>query len=373
MATALYRYLNGDSGDDEPTDDDMKLSDAAKIIRRNWSLLMLDQETVGAKIYNLVLTKEVTLSRLFIASNIEQQSSIFMTMMDKVIGFLDDESTMDAKLQELGALHVRRYNVKTRHFKHFRAAFLKAIKVYLPWSDRREAAWQLLWQRIITEMTRATQTNHLGRNDMIAMAHKVITSFDIAQTRDPKAFAVSFYRQLLEEQPEIGELFTAARQSTEDLEGQAARFLAMLAHAIKLLDNRETFTAKLDSLSAQHVGYGVEKEMLSKFGGVLIREVKRENERYFEEQRRERAAKDGKETPKGKEEVKEQKEKPREEEKEKGGHGHGDGIEDVAKWTKAHDEAWEWFWKLVVDVMGKGMDAHRMGGGEGNHIEEEDF
>ena len=84
MATAIFNFFNSpDSADD---DDDMKLSDAANILKRNWSALMLDQETVGAKIYNLILTKEVTMSRLFISSNIEQQSSIFMTMMDKVIG-----------------------------------------------------------------------------------------------------------------------------------------------------------------------------------------------------------------------------------------------------------------------------------------------
>merc|ERR1719410_3337632 len=81
-------------------------------------------------------------------------------MMDKVVGFLEDEPSMDAKLVELGKSHVVKYNVKTRYFKHFRSAFLKAIKKYLPWSERREDAWQQFWARIIDKMSSATQANH---------------------------------------------------------------------------------------------------------------------------------------------------------------------------------------------------------------------
>lgn len=373
MATAIFTFFGGDSShDDSGDEEDMKLSEAAGIIRRNWAALMLDQETVGAKIYDLILTKEVTMSRLFISSNIEQQSSIFMTMMDKVVGFLDDDASMDRKLQELGALHVRNYNVKTRHFKHFRAAFLRAIKVYLPWSDKREAAWQLLWRRIITEMTRSTQANHLGglsgdyaQQGVIAMARTVIVTFDAAHSANPKAFAVGFYRQLIEEQPEIGKLFSSVRKSDESMESQAARFVAMLAHAIKLLDDTETFTTKLESLSAQHVAYGVKQEMLGRFGQSLIAQVKRFNLQRYEQQQQQK---------------KEQLRKPQTAEQQGLSR-----VEEVEKWGQHEDESWAWFWRLVVDTMTKGMDAHITGsnGGGANHsrlkpteaadIQEEEF
>lgn len=72
--------------------------------------------------------------------------------------YLDEPQTIDARLQELGEMHAGRFGVKTRHFKHFRTAFMRAIKVYIPWNDRREHAWMWFWNRVINVMSSAAQS-----------------------------------------------------------------------------------------------------------------------------------------------------------------------------------------------------------------------
>jgi len=59
-----------------------------------------------------VLTKELSMSVLFINSSIERQLVLFMKMLNTVVGYLDDESAFDARLAELGVIHNRRYGVK---------------------------------------------------------------------------------------------------------------------------------------------------------------------------------------------------------------------------------------------------------------------
>lgn len=258
--------------------------------------------------------------------------------------FLDDPASMDDNLVKMGELHVQKYGVKTKHFKHFRAAFLKAIKKYLPWTDRREAAWQWFWSRIITQMSHATQANHypavttfqgreLTREEMIEFAHYIHSTFDTALTTDPKGFAENFYKNLLNEQPDIAQLFRAKNTTFEK---QSARFIIMLNHAIKLLDDTDTFTQKLDSLSAQHVEYGVQIPMLQSFGSVLIEQVKTLNVKYYNQQQ-----------------SASNKNKNNDEEKDSDG---DINLLKIQKWTDKQDDAWKWFWKVVVGVMSAGMN-----------------
>jgi len=346
MAKAIFQYFQKQSTSVDisaSSMDDLKFEDAAPIIRKTWGELMKDKVSVGAKIYDYILTKEISMSRLFMQTNIEQQSGIFMVMMDKVVGFLDDPQSMDDNLVKLGELHVQKYGVKTKHFKHFRAAFLKAIKKYLPWTDRREAAWQWFWARIITQMSHATQANHypavtkfqgreLSREEMIRFAHSIHSTFDTALTTDPKGFAENFYKNLLNEQPDIAQLF---KKKNTTFEKQSARFIIMLNHAIKLLDDTDTFTTKLESLSAQHVEYGVQIPMLQSFGSVLIAQVKSLNIKYYNQQ----SSNNNKESA--------------EDEKDSDGDVN---LLKIAKWTDKQDDAWNWFWKVVVGVMSSGMN-----------------
>eukprot|EP00483_Globobulimina_turgida_P007174 UN07188 len=162
MAKAIFAYFQGQSGIDASVSsmDDLKIEDAAPIIKKTWHELMKEKAGVGSKIYDSILTKEITMSKLFMQTDLKRQSTVFMEMMDKVVSFLDEPLTMHDKLQALGFVHVDKYQIKTKHFKHFRSAFMKAIKRYLPWTDRRESSWQWFWTRIISAMSLATQANH---------------------------------------------------------------------------------------------------------------------------------------------------------------------------------------------------------------------
>jgi len=116
-------------------------------------MLMQNQREIGNKIYQNVLTKEISLSVLFINSQMERQSLLFMQMLDTVIKYLDDPNNLDKKLLELGAMHNDKYGVKKKHYKHFRTSFIKAIKLYIPWDDATESAWLLFWDKIIQFMS----------------------------------------------------------------------------------------------------------------------------------------------------------------------------------------------------------------------------
>lgn len=195
----------------------------------------------------------------------------------------------------------------------------------------------------------STQANHypqirdfegrqLTTDEMIEFAHNIHVTFDLALTSDPKGFAENFYKGLLKEQPDIGQLFLD-KNTTFDT--QSARFMAMLMHAIKMLDDTDHFTQSLDSLSEAHVGYGVEVPMLDAFGKSLIAQVKVMNIKYFEEQA-------------------------------KGGGGGGDEKDEsldimrVGEWTKKQDDSWKWFWSVVVGVMSAGMNKVREDRKSGN-------
>ena len=80
MATAIFNYFQKQHSRSHGlilytpntsnfTDDfnEMTFEDAIPIIRKTWALLMKDQETVGATIYEYILHKEITLSKLVLS------------------------------------------------------------------------------------------------------------------------------------------------------------------------------------------------------------------------------------------------------------------------------------------------------------------
>merc|ERR1712083_907802 len=134
------------------------------------------------------------------------------------------------------------------------------------------------------------------------------------------------------EEPHIGQLFL---DKNTTFETQSARFMAMLMHAIKMLDDTEHFTESLDALSEKHVSYGVQIPMLDAFGKCLITEVKAMNMQYYDEQRGNAsdASDDSKEETLD--------------------------LFQVQQWTKKQDDSWKWFWSVVVGVMSAGMTKVR--------------
>ena len=87
-----------------------------------------------------------------------------------VYSYLNDPKTFDQKLVELGELHLTKLGVKKRHFKHFRQGFMKAIREYIPWSERREAAWLWFWNQVINRMSSDTACM-LPKKKKFAISH----------------------------------------------------------------------------------------------------------------------------------------------------------------------------------------------------------
>lgn len=256
--------------------EDLHRVEATRIVLFTWKELMKKKSEVGSRIYEEVLLKEVGMSRLFMTTKIVTQADSFMHMLDAVIGYLDDPPTFDTKLQELGKMHVTKLGVKKRHFKHFRQGFMKAIKEYIPWSERREAAWLWLWTRIISGMTAAKTVvpyaRDLTRDEYLLRAEKIHTTFDVMMDSDPIGFGKRFYTNLLREEPEIAKLF-----DEDKIENQAAKFIAMVRHTVSLLDDDRTFQFKMIELGRTHDTYGVELSMLENFGAVLTNTLKNED------------------------------------------------------------------------------------------------
>jgi len=285
--------------------DQIMYDEAAPIIKKTWKELMRNEIEVGAKIYEHVLTKEISMSVLFINSQMEQQSGLFMQMLNTVVGYVEDPKTFDEKLLELGDIHNKRYGVKPKHYKHFRTAFMKAIKTYIPWNDRRENAWLWFWHRVIQMMSISAHKNEAivpldispeKVNDYVLAIHE---SFEYAM-ESPVILGSSFYQALLNEHKEIASLF-----SKTEFAYQSARFVAMMQHATRLLDDQSTFQNKMRSLSYQHRQYGVQIPQLQTFGTVFTDTLKAMN---------------------------------------------GD------KWKKLHDDAWKWFWDLTIRLFRIGLE-----------------
>lgn len=143
---------------------------------------------------------------------------------------------------------------------------------------------------------------NLTQDTFIEYASLVHASFDHAMQHNPHKFASQFYQKLLADQPDIAKLF-----ADTTFDKQAAKFITMMQHAIKLLDDYQSFHKKLIKLSIQHKAYNVKVEQLQAFGDVLIVALKEANQRY---------------------------------------------------WTKKHDAAWEWYWKMIVDLFSRGLRSN---------------
>lgn len=116
---------------------------------------------------------------------------------------------------------------------------------------------------------------------------------------DPLSFGERFYKELVKTQPSVALLF----KDTE-VRKQGAKFISMLRHAIRLLDDEKTFHIKLEALSSQHVAYGVQVQHLEAFGKVLVAELRRVNSKI---------------------------------------------------WTTETSNAWDWFWSIVMELFSAGL------------------
>jgi len=285
--------------------DQIVYEEAAPIIKKTWKELMRNQNEVGLKIYEHVLTKEISMSVLFINSQMEQQSGLFMQMLDTVVGYVDDPKTFDDKLLQLGDKHNKIYGVKPKHYKHFRTAFMKAIKTYIPWNERRENAWLWFWHRVIQMMSISAHRNEsivpidISPEKVNEYTFAIHETFDYAM-ESPVVLGNTFYQALLNEHKEIASLF-----SKTEFAYQSARFVAMMQHATRLLDDQSTFQNKMRSLSYQHRQYGVKIPQLQTFGEVFTETLKAMN---------------------------------------------------GSQWKKIHDDAWKWFWDLIIRLFRIGLD-----------------
>jgi len=251
----------------------MSLEEAIPILKSTWTMLMQNQREIGNKIYQNVLTKEISLSVLFINSQIERQSLLFMQMLDTVIKYLDDPNNLDKKLLELGAMHNDKYGVKKKHYKHFRTSFIKAIKFYIPWDDATESAWLLFWDKIIHFMSISSEKKeavplNLPQDTMMKYVFALHDSFDNVM-QSPVIFGNKLYDALVDEQCEIANLF-----SKQDLDSQIVLFLSMMRHVLYLLADQEGFQSKILSLSYQYREYGVNVAKLELFGNIFIKTLK---------------------------------------------------------------------------------------------------
>jgi hemoglobin-like flavoprotein len=76
--------------------------------------------------------------------------------------------------------------------------------------------------------------------------------------------ALVFYKRLFEMDPLLRPLFR------EDIEGQAAKLMQMLAAAVRLLDKPDSLVPVLQDLGRRHVRYGVRDEHYDTVGEALL-------------------------------------------------------------------------------------------------------
>jgi hemoglobin-like flavoprotein len=200
-----------------------------------------------------------------------------MKMLDIVVGYLDDEATMDQKLSELGAIHNKRYGVKPEHYKHFRTAFMKAIKTYIPWNYQRENAWLWYWNRIIQIMSTSAQKKEpivsldITPETATEYIFAIYESFENV-TDSPATFGKAFYQALVNGQCEIANLFAKT-----EFEFQCARIVAKTRHTLFLLDDQATFQEKVMSSAYQYFGHDIKIPQLQLFGEIFIETLKTTN------------------------------------------------------------------------------------------------
>ena len=65
----------------------------------------------------------------------------------------DNPPRFEARLKQLAKSHHTSYGVKIRHYKHFRTAFMRAIKKHIDMTERTEKAWMYVWDKIIFAMS----------------------------------------------------------------------------------------------------------------------------------------------------------------------------------------------------------------------------
>jgi len=249
----------------------LNFEEDVKIIKKTCRELMCNQEEIGQRIYQQVITKSVSMSRLFYNCVLHKQAALFMEMLSTVVGYLEDENIMDTRLGELGRIHALRHGVKTKYYKHFRTAFMKVVRVYIPWNERRENAWQWFWDRMISAMTVDNNSPILPFNLPEAQYADYVSaireSFDNAIDQSPLEVIEQFHNLLLKEQPVIANLFLPTLES----KNCCARLFAMLRYTLRLLDDPQEFEQQINSLIIRYKSSGITEHQLNILIQTFIR------------------------------------------------------------------------------------------------------
>jgi len=260
-----------------------QFSEMATIIKKTWKELMSNKVEVGQKLYLQVVTKDLSMSRLLIKSKIDIHTTSFMEMLNTVVGYLDDRKTMDKKIEDLAQIHAGNYGVKTKHYKHFKTAFMKAIRTYIPWNGRRENAWLWFWNHLISIMSmhsyngnRALAFN-LSRNKSIEYVAAVHESFDNAIDQSSLEFVKQFHDLLITEQPDIEKLFSSGFGSKQS----NARFISMLRYTMGLLDDQQGFQKQIISLISKYQNPNINECHVEVLVQTFIRALKQSNGNHW--------------------------------------------------------------------------------------------
>jgi len=220
------------------------------------------------------------MSRLFYNSTVHEQAVLFMTMLDTVIGLLDNENELNARLEELGRVHTLAFGVKTKHYKHFKTAFMKAIRIYIPWNNHRENAWQWFWNRVISVMSIYENNNNvvspfnLTQDQYTEYVSAIRESFDNAIEQSPLDLIKQFHDLLLNEQPTIANLFLPSSENNN----YYAQLLAILQYTIRLLDDQQEFKKQIISLILRYRNYGINENQLGIVIEAFIRILRQSND-----------------------------------------------------------------------------------------------
>lgn len=249
------------------SDSSVDEADHARVVRETWAELQDKLPEVGRMVYEKVVSKNIDLATLFQDTTFASQHHAFTTMLGQSIKWLDDLRKWNRKMMPLAQRHVK-YGVKPQHYKHFRSAFLKAIRQFLdPWNEEREDAWIWYWGKIMDTLGYATQSNlqnsSVGPIEHASNVRAIHESWRIV-SEEPAVFGGNFYDYLIDSQPEMRDLF-----GSSDLNRQSIRFFTMFNHVVRQMDDEAGFENAIIGITFKHKLYGVEMHHVDAFGFAL--------------------------------------------------------------------------------------------------------
>jgi hemoglobin-like flavoprotein len=268
----------------EPASDDGPTPEQVALVQQSFELVAPIAETAAELFYNRLFEIDPSVKALF-KGDMTEQGKKLMSMISAAVKGLKHPEKLIPAVEQLGRNHVG-YGVTNEHYATVAEALLWTLQQGLgeAFTPEVESAWVAVYMLLAkVMMTAAAEMPAPAEEPAQEAAPAPEPACEAAPASGPTPEQVAlvqesfekvapiaetaaeiFYNRLFELDPSIKPLFKS------DMAVQGQKLMAMIATAVKGLNNPQKLVPAVQQLGRKHVGYGVVPEHYDTVGAALV-------------------------------------------------------------------------------------------------------